>query len=134
VLDDDQLTDVLVAVAGVMVAVNVSVPPTSIEAVALFKATLSTATVGLVTVTVHVAVLLPSAVVTVIVAVPAATAVTTPFATVATSVFDEAQLTALLDALSGERVAVNVSVCPVCNVVDDLFSETLSTLTVCSSV
>ena len=59
------------------------------------------------------AVLLPSAVVAVMVALPFATAVTTPLAfTVATAVLSEAQVTVLFVALSGNTMAVRLPVCP----------------------
>ena len=59
-------------------------------------------------VTAQVAVLLPSVVFTVMVAVPAATAVTKPVAlTVATAVLLDVQVTALLLALAGASVAVS---------------------------
>lgn len=67
-----------------------------------------TLTSGLETVTEHVADF-PSAV-AVIVACPAATAVTRPLETVATEVLDEDQLTVLFVALEGETVAVSVLV------------------------
>ena len=62
-----------------------------------------------VTVTEQVAVLFPSAVVTVIVAEPAATAVTVPFATVAFVESLDVHVTFLFVALDGVTVAVNVS-------------------------
>ena len=63
-----------------------------------------------VTVTEHVAVFDPSAVVTVIVAEPAFTAVTLPLAsTEAVEASDDFQLTVLLVALEGATVAVKVS-------------------------
>ena len=64
------------------------------------------------TVTVQVAVFVPSAVVTVMTAVPGATAVTTPFSTVATLGLLLVQVTVLSVALSGATVAVRVSVSP----------------------
>jgi hypothetical protein len=77
----------LVALAGATVADKVSVPPTVRLIDALFKVTLITGTLDVATVTVQVAVLLPSAVVTVMVAFPADTAVIKPFdETVATEV------------------------------------------------
>ena len=85
---------------------------------------------GAFTVTAQVAFLLPSAVVTVIVAVPAAFAVTTPFDTVATLVFDEVQETFLFVALPGATVAVRVSVPPTVRVVAVLLSDTPVTATV----
>ena len=65
-----------------------------------------------VTVTWQVAVLLPSAVVTVMVAVPAFTAVTLPLSTVATEVSEDFHVTALLVAFAGATVAVKVVVLP----------------------
>lgn len=83
------------------------------------------------TVTVQEAVLFPSAVLTVIVAVPADFAVTTPLdETVATLVFDELHVTFLLVAFEGDTVAVSVSVEPVFNVVLVLLSDTPVTETV----
>ena len=65
------------------------------------------------TVTEHVAVKLPSTVVTVIVVVPAVNGVTTPLAdTVATASLLEDQVTLLLAALAGATVATNVPVAP----------------------
>lgn len=65
------------------------------------------------TVTEQVAVKLPSSVVTVMVAVPAATAVTLPvLSTVATLVSLEDQVTFLLVALAGFTVATRVAVAP----------------------
>jgi hypothetical protein len=63
----------------------------------------------LVTVTEQVAVLPPSTVVTVIVAEPAATALTVPLLTVATPVLLESHATFLFDALPGETVATRVA-------------------------
>ena len=60
------------------VAVRFSVPPTVNAAVLLFSVMPETGTVAADTVTTQVAVLLPSTVVTVMVAVPVALAVTTP--------------------------------------------------------
>lgn len=64
------------------------------------------------TVTVHVAVLLPSTVLTVIIACPAASGVTTPFATVATVSLFDAHVTSLFVASAGNTVAVSVSAAP----------------------
>ena len=56
---------------------------------------------------------LPSTAVTVIMAVPVAFGVTTPFAsTVATSSFDDVQVTVLFVAVAGVMVAVSVNVTP----------------------
>ena len=74
------------------------------------RVTSVTLTVLEVTVTEHVAVFDPSAVVTVIVAEPALTAVTFPLlSTVAVPELEELQLTDLLVALEGAIVAVRVS-------------------------
>jgi hypothetical protein len=69
-------TFLFVALEGATVAVKVSVLPTVIVVDDLFKVTPVTETVPTVTVTEQVAVLLPSCVVTVIIALPADTAVT----------------------------------------------------------
>ena len=83
-----------------------------------------------VTVTLHVAVLLPSSVVTVIVAVPSATPLITPSSsTVATASLLLLQLIFLLVAFAGVIVAVNCFVLPVSTVVDVLSSEMPSTAT-----
>lgn len=55
----------------------------------------------------------PSTVVTVIVAVPAATPVTIPFDTVTTPSLSVLHVKALFDALLGPTVAVNVTVSPI---------------------
>ena len=93
-------------------------------------------TIRCVTVTLHVAVLLPSSVVTVITAFPSATPVITPFSsTVAIASLLLLQLIFLLVAFSGVIVAVNCFVLPVSSVVDVLSSEmsvTATSLTVTS--
>ena len=88
------------------------------------------------TVTVQVSVNLPSSVSTLMLAVPAPTAVTRPFAsTVATLSLSLLQVTALLVALAGSTVAVRVSVLPTVSVVLVLFSNTRLTGTlVCSPI
>ena len=75
----------------------------------LFNVIPVTRTVDAVTVTVHVAFLpLPSFAVAVIVAVPGATAVTSPLAlTVATDAFDVVQFSPLLVAFDGATVALS---------------------------
>jgi hypothetical protein len=89
-----------------------------------------TLAVGVLTVTVQVAVLPPSAVLTVIVALPAATALTTPLDdTVATEVALLLHVTALFVALEGETVAIKISVPPTVRLVDALFKVTLVTET-----
>ena len=122
--DDFQLTALLVALSGATVAVSVSDSPSTRLRVFLFRVTPVTATVLAVTVTEQVAVLLPSAVVTVMVVFPALTAVTLPSATVATLSSDDFQLTALLVALSGATVAVRVSDAPSRRLSVVLLSET----------
>jgi hypothetical protein len=100
-------------------------------AVVLFKDTLLTATLVELTVTEHVAVLLPSAVLTVIVALPADTPLTSPLVdTVATAVLLLLHVTALLVALDGAIVAVKVSLFPTRRLVDALFKVTPVTDTV----
>lgn len=80
---------------------------------------------ALVTVTVHDAVLLPSYVVTVIDAVPAALAVTTPLLeTVATDVLLDDHETLVFVALEGEMVAVRVPELPATRLIVDRFKET----------
>jgi copper chaperone CopZ len=114
VLLDDQVTFVFVAFEGLTVAVSVPVaPPTVNESVVGLKATPVTATACVPTVTAQVAVLPPSTVVTVIVAVPAATGVTTPeLLTVATVVLLDDQFTFLFAAFDGLTVAVSEPVAP----------------------
>ena len=80
---------------------------------------------ALVTLTVHDAVLLPSDVVTVTDAVPAALAVTTPLLeTVATDVLLEDHETLVFVALEGETVAVRVPELPATRLIVDRFKET----------
>ena len=91
----------------------------------LFKLTPVTDTVAAFTVTVQVAFLPPSLVVTVIVADPTAFAVTTPEEEiVATDVLLEDHFTDLSVAFDGKTVAVNVSVSPTA-----IFNELLFKLT-----
>jgi hypothetical protein len=113
VLLEDHVTDLSVALEGITVAVNVCVSPTVIDNDVLFRLTPVTDTVVSVTVTKHVVVFPPSFVVTVIVAVPAALAVTKPEdETVATEVLLEDQVTDLSVAFEGVTVAVSVWVSP----------------------
>ena len=101
----------MVALAGVIAAVRDVVFPVKRLIWVLFRLTPVTAT-G-VTVTCAVAVLLPSAVLTVTVAVPAATPVTNPLVlTVAIPVLLLVHVTDLLVALAGATVAVRVPVAP----------------------
>jgi hypothetical protein len=76
----------LVALEGKTVALRVSKPPTLMLADVLLRDTLVTCIAVPLTLTAQVAVLFPSAVVTVITTLPVDTPITTPFATVATAV------------------------------------------------
>jgi hypothetical protein len=75
---DDHDTALFVALVGAIVAVSWNVPPTVSDRLETFSDTPVTGTVAGVTVIAQVAVLFPSAVFTVIVAVPAALAITIP--------------------------------------------------------
>ena len=111
-----QLTFLFVASAGAMVAAKVAVSPILRAASFLSKVTLVTGTTtgsGSPTVTTHLAVFWPSSVVTVMVASPAATAVTTPSFTVAMASSLLAQLTFLLVAFAGAMVVAKVAVSPI---------------------
>ncbi len=113
VLLEDQVTALLVALEGETVAVRVAVLPSSRLNEVLSNDTPVTATVAALTVTVQVAFFAPSSVAQVMVAEPAALAVTTPeVETVATDVLLEDQVTPLLVALEGKTVAVRVAVLP----------------------
>jgi hypothetical protein len=102
------VTVLFVALVGATVAVNCCVPPTAIDALVGDIVTPVTATVDEVTVTAQVAVLEPSWVVTVIVAVPAALPVTKPdVLTVAIAVLLLVQVTVLFVAFAGATVAVS---------------------------
>jgi hypothetical protein len=101
----DQFTVAVVAVLGEIVAVSWRVLLVATLALVLLRLTPVT---GVVTVIAEVAVKPPSAVVTVIVAVPVATAVTRPVElTVATVVALLDQVRAVLVALAGVSVAVS---------------------------
>jgi len=110
-----QLTFLLVALSGEMVAVSWLVVPAFNERLVSFRDTPAAATGAGVTVTVQLAALLPSSVVTVIVAVPVEMAVTKPASeTFATDGLLLTQRMFLLVALEGETVAVNWPVEPIC--------------------
>ena len=112
-LFDDQVTDLSVASDGETVATRVWVSPSFMVRLVMFRVTPVTATSGALTVTVQVAFLPPSFVVTVIVAEPAFFAVMTPVEdTVATVVLFDDQVTDLSVAFDGLTVAVNVWVSP----------------------
>jgi hypothetical protein len=110
-----EIHDIVLFVAfdGMTVAVNWLVLATPIETVAGLSDTPVTATLAAATVTAQVAVLAPSCVVAVIVAVPAAMAVTKPEVfTIAMAVLPELHVTVLLVAFAGRTVAVNWLVPP----------------------
>ena len=131
VLLEDQYTALLVALEGETVAVRVEVLPSSRLNEVLSNDTPVTATVAVLTVTVHVAFFAPSSVVQVMVAEPADLAVTTPeVETVATDVLLDDQVTALLVALEGETVAVRVEVLPSSRLNEVLSNETPVTVIV----
>ena len=125
VSDELQLTSLFVASAGVTVAVRVIVSPSSIVISLWSSVTPVTGTAFASTVTAHVAVLPPSLVFTVIVALPGVPAVTTPFSsTDATPASLVSHVTLLSPASSGVTVAVRVAVSPLVSV-----SSVLSRLT-----
>ncbi|GHU98379.1 hypothetical protein FACS1894211_02030 [Clostridia bacterium] len=131
--EDVQDIALFVALLGATVAVKVKSPPVVNVLFVSFNVTPVTETVigaGAFTVTVQVAVLLPSVVVTVIVAVPAETAVTVPFDTVAIELLEDVQDIALFVALLGATVAVKVKSLPVVNVLFVSFNVTPVTETV----
>jgi hypothetical protein len=102
-----------VAFDGDTVAVNVDVPPTINDKLLELSETPVT---GMITVTTQVAVLLPSIVITFMVALPPAIAVTVPLLfIVATLVLSELQVTDGFVAFDGDTVAVNDDVLPTVN-------------------
>ena len=112
---DDQVTDLSVAFDGDTVAVNVWVSPSVIVRVVISRLTPVTDITLAITVTVQVAVLLPSSVVTVITDVPTAIACTCPLCdTIATSVLLDSHETSLTEAFEGlithERTSLSPSV------------------------
>lgn len=128
-LDVVHATPVLVAFVGATEATSCKVPPGDKEAEVRFKVTPVTLTVP-VTVTAHVAVLFPSAVVTVIVVDPAETPVKSPdVLTVATPGLEEVHVTALFVAFRGTTVAVSCCVAPTSKAAVDWLKPTPVTLT-----
>jgi hypothetical protein len=117
------VTALLVALVGKTVALNVSVLPMSISSVVLFRVTPVTG-IGALTVTAQDAVKPPSTVVTMIVALPVAKAVTKPLADTEAKALPPLHVTFLLVALEGKTAAINVSVAPMLRVRADLFSVT----------
>ena len=117
VLLEDQVTDLSVALAGVTVAVSVSVSPSVKVIEVLFRLTPATPITFAFTVTEHIADIPLSSDVTVMVAEPSATAVTRPFSsTVATAGAEVFQVTVLTDAFDGVMVGVSFCVSPSVNV------------------
>ncbi len=102
------LTFLSVASDGDTVAAKVCFSPSVSVILVLFSDTPMTPTVFFDTVTLQVALTEPSTAVTVIFAVPALTALTTPFFTVATFILSLFHFTFLLVALLGNTVAVKV--------------------------
>ena len=132
VFDELQLTVLSVALSGFTVAFRLADSPSVKLKLVLSNDMLSTATVdedASLTVTAQVADFSPA--LTVIVAVPAFTAVTFPFeSTVATDVSLEVQFTVLSVALSGFTVATKVVLSPSVKLKLVLSSDMLSTATV----
>ena len=114
-----QFMDWFVALAGCMMAVRVCLFPIFIVRAFLSNDIAVTGIDCAVTVTIQVAVLFPSCVVTVMVAVPDVNAVTTPLLIEATDGLLLVHVTVLLVALEGEMVAISVSVEPETN--DNVF-------------
>ena len=128
-MDDFHVTFLFVAFVGVTVAVKVKVLPFIRLALVLFNVTLVT---GFVTVILQVPVtLLPSTAVAVIIAVPAATAVTTPLfsSTLATFKLDDFQVTLLSVALLGATVGLKATVFPIARLLLEGFMVILFTST-----
>ena len=127
-----------VALFGLTVAVNVTVLPFSMLALVLFNVIFVTLTVGLTGVAGFVTVILQvafcplsSVAIQIIVALPAATPVTTPvLLTFATFSFEVLYFTVFFVALSGLTVAVNVTVFPFSMLALVLFNVIFVTLTV----
>ena len=115
---DDQVTFLLVALSGFTVAVRVSSSPSVRVADDLSRVTPVTGYTLALTVTSQVAVLPPSSVFTVIVALPAFNAVTLPSTTDTIDKLLLLQITVLFSASLGEIVATKVAVSPSVNSID----------------
>ena len=105
-------TDLSVALSGLTVATRVSSPPSTISREVLSRETEVTGIILSLTVISHPAVLPPSSVDTLMITVPALTAVTLPSVTVATAVLLLLHITFLFVASSGVTVAVRVNSSP----------------------
>ena len=113
-LSEVQVTFLFVASSGVIVAFIISSSPMpSNFSFGSTDTPVTTTILEALTVTAQVAVLSPSLVVTVILAVPAATAVTLPSSTVATLELSDIHLTLLSAASVGVTVAVRVNSSPI---------------------
>ena len=108
----------LVALSGLTVALRVNSSPSVISYDVLSNVTLSTGYTLALTVTSQVAVLPPSSVLTVMVALPALIAVTRPSFTEDTDESLDIQMTTLFSALDGFTVAVSFWVSPSTSVID----------------
>src|SRR5699024_3483322 len=109
-------TALYVASLGATVATKLPVAPTSNDKVVLSNVTPVTGICLAVTVNAHLAVLLPSLVVTVMSAAPGLTAVTLPLlSTVAIAASDDANVTVLSVAVDGATVATKLPVAPSSN-------------------
>jgi len=117
-----------IALPPLVIVCTKSPPPVRVP---LLRAKVTVWVIGF-TVIVAVAVKFPSTVVTVIVAVPCPTAVTTPFDTVATAVLFVVQVTFWSVAVTGAMVAVKVVAAPSINVVAVGAIDTLVTATAVS--
>ena len=125
--DDPQVTDLSAALAGLTVAVIVSVSPTFIDNEILSRVIDVTATTFVETFTVQVADLPPA--LAVIVAVPSLMAVTVPEFTLATEALDEAQVTPSYSASFGRTVATRLKVSPSTISIVAVFNDTDDTST-----
>ena len=125
------VTDLLSALEGLTVALNCVVSLAFVSVTEDGATDTELTGTGILTVTLQVAVLPPSAVFTVILQLPFPTAVTTPLFTVATALLSVPHVTDLLSALDGDTVAVRVVVAPLLvNVAEVSFRLTELTATV----
>ena len=122
-----QLTFLLVALLGLIVAVRVNSSPSVISQDALSRVTSVTGYTFALTVTEHVAIFPPSSDFTVIVALPGLIAVTTPSFTDATDELLDDHITFWFSAFEGDTVAIRVCVSPSTSVIDVEFSVTAET-------
>jgi hypothetical protein len=121
------ITFLFVALLGKTVATKVWLPPGERLTALVLRLTPLTGTSVALTLTAQAAVLPPSSVVTVIVAVPAATALTTPSVTVAIEGALVSQVTLLFVALAGVKMATRVWLPPTARLIEVLLKETEAT-------